>query len=577
MDVQKLTKPSLRKKLLFYSILLAIIPLGIAGQRMLTITQDELKSAANDELSNAAKGLAAEIDNFYYDTWLAPLTLIRNGMENENLGVLEKISLLTSTKDIIDIVSVQVTLENLPEPILIRQEKFSSKLESLGLNAIEVLRINKENIKSYFGTKSGGPSEPFYVPEADTWLIDLNLPLSKKINNNNVVLSARINAERLIGRVSDHSFNKTGSIILTDKNGMELFTPEKNDVSALELVKKASGFLSSGNRTIGVEPYTKPDGSKMLGAFSFPNAFDWAVISERKEDDAYLAVYKMLNSLLIWLSVGLFAAILVGIFSSGRISKPILEIGQVAQKVGKGNFNIRVSKLSSKDEIAELGKRINEMIEGLRERFELQKFVSGTTIDAIKSSDHDGIKLGGKRDTATVFFSDIRGFTAFSEKVEPEIVIDMLNTYLRHQANIVKKWNGDIDKYVGDELVAVFKGDGMVENALLCAIEIQVKMAELNRENPQWDIGIGIGINTGDMIMGAMGSEERMDYTILGDNVNLGARLCSAASKHTIIISENSKNYLKTAEQFDIEKLEPIKVKGKEKPINIYKVKGLVS
>jgi adenylate cyclase len=218
------------------------------------------------------------------------------------------------------------------------------------------------------------------------------------------------------------------------------------------------------------------------------------------------------------------------------------------------------------------------MIDGLRERFELQKFVSGHTMDAIRQADTGGIRLGGKRDTATVFFSDIRGFTAFSEGNEPESVIKMLNTYLRIQAEIVRKYGGDIDKYVGDELIAVFQETEMVKNAILCAADIHQSINDLNKRH-DWNIRVGIGINTGIMIMGAMGSEERMDYTILGDSVNLGARLCSHAGPGETILSEYSYKYLRTEDIkffrnrfLSVIKDEKIHVKGKSERIQIYKV-----
>ncbi len=165
--------------------------------------------------------------------------------------------------------------------------------------------------------------------------------------------------------------------------------------------------------------------------------------------------------------------------------------------------------------------------------------MSGETISAVKGAE-GGVKLGGERKLVTVFFSDIRGFTAFSETREPEVVVDMLNTFLGEQAQIVRQYQGDIDKFVGDELVAVFQGDGMVERATRCAVDIQRRMAQLSREHPEWGIAIGIGINSGEVVMGAMGSESRMDYTILGDTVNLGARLCSNAGRGEILLSERA-------------------------------------
>jgi adenylate cyclase len=216
--------------------------------------------------------------------------------------------------------------------------------------------------------------------------------------------------------------------------------------------------------------------------------------------------------------------------------------------------------------------RQKSMLFGLRERFHLQKFVSQQTVDAVRQADSMGVKLGGERKTATVFFSDVRGFTSFSEKVEPERVVAMLNSILSRQTAIVKKYGGDIDKFVGDELVAVFLGDDMVKRAVECGIEIQQTMNDVSSTAGE-DVGIGIGINTGEMVMGAMGSEDRMDFTVIGDSVNLGARLCSAAKRGQILLSENSADYLHGATSIQLEKLEPIHVKGKEQQVKIFEVR----
>ncbi len=279
---------------------------------------------------------------------------------------------------------------------------------------------------------------------------------------------------------------------------------------------------------------------------------------------------------LISLAAGIITIILVWlvirIFMKAVVVKPIGSIGDVVEQVGNGNFYVS-AKIHSKDEIGELAHRINQMIIGLRERFHLEKFVSRQTVDAVKRADEMGVKLGGERKEATVFFSDIRGFTAYSEKVNPEKVVTMLNSILSAQAAIVKKYEGDIDKFVGDELVAVFQGEKMVRNAVSCAVEIQEMMKTIHKEIGE-KIDIGIGINTGEMVMGAMGSMDRMDFTVIGDAVNLGARLCSAAAAGQIIISEYAAKHVTGEDPIRLTKLDPIKVKGKESSILIYEATG---
>lgn len=276
----------------------------------------------------------------------------------------------------------------------------------------------------------------------------------------------------------------------------------------------------------------------------------------------YSLVTGAITILLVWL--------VLRVFMKRVVVHPIGNIGDVAQRVGEGDFSV-TANVYSKDEIGDLARRINEMVVGLRERFHLQKFVSQQTVDAVHRADAKGVKLGGERKTATVFFSDVRGFTSFSEKVEPERVVAMLNSLLSRQTTIVKKYGGDIDKFVGDELVAVFQGDEMVRRAVECAAEIQLTMSQMAATAGE-DVGIGIGINTGEMVMGAMGSEDRMDYTVIGDAVNLGARLCGAAKRGQILLSEYSARYLHGPHSVQLTKLDPIKVKGKEQPIEIFEI-----
>jgi adenylate cyclase len=197
-------------------------------------------------------------------------------------------------------------------------------------------------------------------------------------------------------------------------------------------------------------------------------------------------------------------------------------------------------------------------------------------------NDPSRLKLGGERKLITVIFSDVRGFTSFSEAHQPEEVVAMLNEILNSQVEILFKYNGTLDKFVGDEMMAFFGAPGEIHKddhalvAVRTAVEIQAKMKELQKtwaDTKKDSLAIGVGINTGDMVVGNMGSLERMDYTVIGDNVNLAARLCSAASKNEILISEST--YEQVKEHVVVDTLEPITVKGKAKPVNIYRVTAM--
>ena len=236
----------------------------------------------------------------------------------------------------------------------------------------------------------------------------------------------------------------------------------------------------------------------------------------------------MIESLLRWLGIGLAAALAGAALFALGISRPILRITETALRVAKGDLAARVRNVRSRDEIGDLATRFNDMIVQLNERFELQKFVSRGTMQAIQDSDHRTVSLGGERRRVAVLFADIRGYTAFSESRSPEEVVAVLNSYFQQIADLVVTNHGDIDKFVGDQIMAVFDGERMTRHAVQCAIDIMNIMEALAAQSGA-DLSIGIGVNVGEVVVGAMGSRERKDFTVLGDHVNLSARLCSSA------------------------------------------------
>lgn len=286
-------------------------------------------------------------------------------------------------------------------------------------------------------------------------------------------------------------------------------------------------------------------------------------------DDIFLSIRDntILAVVLYTITVILLSLIIVQ-FINRTIIKKILHIGQVVEDVGRGNFNQKINP-SNKDEIASLSLQINTMIQGLRERFNLSKFVSKSTLEHIQNQEN--IELGGEKKNLTVLFSDIRGFTDYSDRHNPEDVILTLNKIMNLQSDIVHKWNGDIDKFVGDELMAVFDGEDMVDRAVRTAIEITTAIDLFNQESGE-ELYLGIGINTGELVSGNIGSRDRIDHTVIGDTVNVGSRLCSLAKKNEILISEQS--YRAIANNFNAEPREGIEIKGKREKLNIYLIQG---
>ena len=187
----------------------------------------------------------------------------------------------------------------------------------------------------------------------------------------------------------------------------------------------------------------------------------------------------------------------------------------------------------------------------------------------------DLLKLGGEKRYATFLFTDVRGFTSMSERLDPEDVTYIMNKALTAQQKAVQKHGGMVDKYIGDAMMAIFNApinqDFHENRALDCAKDIQFNMEELNEELEQKGlppVAIGIGVNTGYAVIGNMGSESRFDYTAIGDAVNTGARLESGTKEAGVDVLIGYNTAIKS--DYMLKKLEPLKVKGKEKALDVY-------
>jgi adenylate cyclase len=190
-------------------------------------------------------------------------------------------------------------------------------------------------------------------------------------------------------------------------------------------------------------------------------------------------------------------------------------------------------------------------------------------------------ELGGVDKELTVLFSDIRGFTSLSEGMTPQELVNHLNLYLTAMTDLIHEYRGTLDKYVGDEIMCFWGAPlEQADHAVLaskCALRMMEVLKQMNAEWPEnRKINIGIGLNSGVMTVGNMGSQGRMNYTLMGDNVNLGARLEGTNKEYltNIIISENTYNYLEG--QSVVRELDNIRVKGKNKPVLIYELVDFV-
>ncbi len=254
-----------------------------------------------------------------------------------------------------------------------------------------------------------------------------------------------------------------------------------------------------------------------------------------------------------------------GLILSRSLSSPIRELSVGTRAVREGKFETRLP-VRSRDELGQLTESFNTMTEGLAQREQYRELLGKVSDETVAQAMIEGTlnpELGGELKTVSILFCDIRGFTAMTEHMPPHEVIAMLNDHMTAMTEIVREHYGLVDKFVGDEIMAVFGGiksyGNDAANAARCAVRMIERRQQLNAQLAH-PINIGVGIATGEVVAGCMGSTDRLNYTVVGARVNLAARLCGAAQAMQIVIDENTLPVLPA--EFRATALEGLTLKG---------------
>lgn len=557
-------------KFFVFAVLVAMVPLALVGENLVRIARDELKSAVNEDLTGVAGQLRGEFDSLYQGRWLAPLMVIRSGIDNPDLDVAQKVSLLTlGMEQLADVVALQLSVAGSDIPMLVSDQGFAQRLAAAGLDPIVSMAASGADLARIQESGQFGRPVISQIPETGDWIATLALPMETKIAGRGLTLAARIDLSTLRRRIERHPFSQRGEITIVDHRGYSALVDEPHDLGHRAIVSSAVPLIEAAARADALEGYTRTNGTVMLAAYAFPDWLPWAVITELSEDDAYAVIRQMMQRILLVGGLGFAAASVAALIFARGLTGPILKIGRVAEAIGEGAFATRVENVRARDEIGDLAKRINVMAAQLGERLELMKFVSQETVTAIQASDGEAMSRGGVRRDVSMLFTDIRGYTAFSETVTPEEVIEVLNRYFGLQAEIVERHGGDIDKFVGDELMAMFVGQDKEDRAVRCGVEINDALAQhFGGQNGDHELAVGIGIASGAVVLGAMGARDRMDYTVLGSTVNLAARLCSHAGPWQVLVDQATCDLVD--EGLELTSLEPVMLKGYANPVPVF-------
>jgi adenylate cyclase len=300
--------------------------------------------------------------------------------------------------------------------------------------------------------------------------------------------------------------------------------------------------------------------------------------------DKELAPYLRLERTYLGLAIlGLALSGILGLWIARGVSHPVLELAGGAREIAAGNYSHRV-QLKQEDEIGALAASFNQMSAGLAERDRVRDLLGKVVSPAIATELlRKQVTLGGEQREVTVVFSDLRNFTTMSEPLAPEETLGILNHYFSRMAAIVEKHGGVVDKYVGDGLMALFGAPVAhpddADRALRATLEMSEAVDDLNR---QWQqrglprIEVGIGINTAVVVAGNMGSEKRLNYTVIGDGVNLASRLetLTKSPEYDARIIISSATLAKAKGNYRTRRLGEVAVKGKQIPTEIFALLG---
>jgi adenylate cyclase len=278
----------------------------------------------------------------------------------------------------------------------------------------------------------------------------------------------------------------------------------------------------------------------------------------------------------------LLAGLGIALVIARRIGRGVRDISGAAAKIKTGKY-VMVPEPTQRDELGVLALDFNAMVQGLIERDRLRetfgRYVTRQVADHLLAGK---VQLGGELVPVTVLFSDIRSFTTISERMPPRDLLDFLNVYFSGMVESVMTHDGVVDKFIGDAIMAVFgapvphAGDAL--NAIKAALDMRRRLAEMNagfRAAGKPEIRAGIGLHAGEVVAGNMGHTERMEYTVIGDAVNLASRLEGLTKEFDADILLSEDLYLQVKDSVDAEPLRRIQVKGRAQDVLVYRLKGL--
>jgi adenylate cyclase len=524
----------------------------------------QLVDEVDDRVTDAERGFQTELDDDLADLTLASRVLAADGataraIEKHDAARARRLAqVFVDVYPDIDVLLVEADGNVLAEVGCQRApERLSDMADLAGLGEGRPIHAVAAH-----GCEAGDDAPPAYViavPVQGVGAVVLCMPLDDAYLRN---ASAKLGLELALGVLEvgseDHLVGQTQSF------------PR----SALRVRSRGSTIIAAGDRSWAVARFEPRQLEGKMGRIGMVAALDVT--------DIRTIVRRNLAYALAVLAVAAALSIAIGSRVASRMSEALKRVTDALRRVQQLDY-VHVDAVPTGDELEDLARGFNRMVDGLKERDKLRhtfgKYMTETVLEHLLAGK---VTLGGESLCVTILFTDIRSFTTISEGMHPQQLVALLNEYFTEMVGIVMQEDGVVDKYIGDAIMAVFGAPVPkaqdAANAVRAAVRMRQALDDLNvrleaRGIPR--LRTGIGIHTGEVVAGNIGSEKRMEYTVIGDSVNVASRLESSTKELGVDVLISEDTYGLTKDIIEARPVRRIAVKGRQQPVMTYEVLGL--
>lgn len=446
------------------------------------------------------------------------------------------------------------------EVIIDTELQGAEQLEGSWLALIQRADSSEDGSAEMIASIGGRPFQlialPLYLPRQVAWIVGgfaLDQDFVDQVAETTVSDVSIVTTEA--GRVSE----VIASTLSTDEQSAlaEQLNVNPSVINALQLVRYGEEEFTTLLRSL----YDDPESSLQV----------FAAI-QRSYDENNENVIQFRNLLIEFYGLILVLSLVAVIFLARSITRPVSRLAHAVKRIEDGDYGMR-AQVQSRDELGALAESVNSMARGLAEKEKVRDLLGKVVSQQIAEELlNNPVELGGEERIATILFSDIRGFTSFCEGKPPQKVLEELNKVLSRISDIIEAHQGVVDKYQGDAVMALFgapvAGERDADNAMAAALEIIAALEAMDSQ-----LAACVGVNTGLVVAGNLGSANRLNYSVIGDTVNLAARLESLTRYYNVnnIVSEASRQ---AAPDYIYRELDEVQVAGKREPVKIFELVG---